>query len=181
MNYQIGNSTIEAPDLPRIEGFRGEYEFLSNFYPATIVYEGITYPTAEHAYQAQKTTNNSIKQKIASLPYPGAAKKYGAKIEGRREDWWSVRYEIMDQILTIKFQDPVLQKKLLDTGNAVLVETNYWGDTFWGVCNGTGSNILGTLLMSVRTRINLVGTQPMKQPIVAFGNLENITSMELKP
>ena len=39
------------------------------------------------------------------------------------------------------------------TGNAVLVEKNDWGDTFWGVCSGKGENYLGRLLMQVRKEI----------------------------
>ena len=37
-----------------IDLFREEYEFLSNFYPAKMEYEGIIYRNAEAAYQAQK-------------------------------------------------------------------------------------------------------------------------------
>ena len=34
--------------------------------------------------------------------------------------------------------------------NEELVEGNYWGDTFWGICNGEGTNWLGILLMAER-------------------------------
>lgn len=51
----------------------------------------------------------------------------------------------------VKFAEPGLQAKLLETGNEELVEGNYWGDTFWGVCRGRGENHLGKLLMKVRT------------------------------
>lgn len=33
-----------------INKFEGKYYFLSNFSQSTIVYEGITYPTVEHAF-----------------------------------------------------------------------------------------------------------------------------------
>lgn len=36
------------------------------------------------------------------------------------------------------------------TGDAELIEGNNWGDTFWGVCNGRGENMLGKLLMEIR-------------------------------
>ena len=39
-----------------INSFVGPCRFLSNFYPSEITYEGITYPTVEHAFQASKTT-----------------------------------------------------------------------------------------------------------------------------
>jgi predicted NAD-dependent protein-ADP-ribosyltransferase YbiA (DUF1768 family) len=31
-----------------------------------------------------------------------------------------------------------------------LIEGNWWGDTYWGVCNGVGENHLGKLLMKIR-------------------------------
>jgi len=31
-----------------------------------------------------------------------------------------------------------------------LIEGNTWGDTYWGVCRGRGSNNLGKLLMKIR-------------------------------
>jgi hypothetical protein len=42
---------------------------------------------------------------------------------------------------------------LLDTGNKVLKETNTWGDTYWGISNGKGKNMLGRLLMKLRKEI----------------------------
>ena len=36
------------------------------------------------------------------------------------------------------------------TGDAVLVEGNWWRDDFWGVYEGKGQNILGKILMIVR-------------------------------
>jgi predicted NAD-dependent protein-ADP-ribosyltransferase YbiA (DUF1768 family) len=52
-----------------------------------------------------------------------------------------------------KFSDPELRAKLLATGDEFLVEGNHWGDTYWGVCNGKGRNMLGSLLMKVREEI----------------------------
>lgn len=45
---------------------------------------------------------------------------------------------------------PELRTKLLSTGDLEIIEGNHWGDTFWGVCNGTGENHLGRILMQVR-------------------------------
>ena len=41
--------------ISKIESFHDEYRFLSNFWPVLIDYEGIVYPTSEHAFQAAKT------------------------------------------------------------------------------------------------------------------------------
>jgi hypothetical protein len=52
-----------------------------------------------------------------------------------------------------KFQDPELKTKLLATGDAELIEGNWWGDVYWGVCNGEGRNELGKILMQVRDEL----------------------------
>ena len=41
--------------MAKIDSFSGEYDFLSNFYSQEITYDGIKYPTNEHAFQAAKT------------------------------------------------------------------------------------------------------------------------------
>ncbi len=40
---------------PCIREFKGEFRFLSNFFPSRIYHDGIEYPTVEHAFQAAKT------------------------------------------------------------------------------------------------------------------------------
>ena len=41
--------------MPNIIGsFNGEYEFLSNFYPSPISFDGILYPTNEHAFSSMQ-------------------------------------------------------------------------------------------------------------------------------
>ena len=41
----------------------------------------------------------------------------------------------------------------MQTEDAELVEDNWWGDKFWGVCNGEGENHLGKLLMKIRDEL----------------------------
>jgi predicted NAD-dependent protein-ADP-ribosyltransferase YbiA (DUF1768 family) len=61
----------------------------------------------------------------------------------------------MREILIAKFsQNEDIKGKLLATGDTELIEGNTWGDTFWGVCRGEGTNWLGKLLMEVRTEIS---------------------------
>ena len=59
----------------------------------------------------------------------------------------------MYKCLRSKFSAPELREKLLDTGDAELIEGNWWNDTTWGVCNGVGENRLGKLLMQIRAEI----------------------------
>lgn len=132
--------------------FRGEYAFLSNFYPCEVLYEGILYPSSEHAYQAAKSSNRDEKLFISRLPTPGKTKRH--KTQFPRADFHVVKIELMYEILKIKFENSVLTSLLRKTGNLTITEDNTWGDTFWGVCNGVGDNNLGTLLMVVRYELD---------------------------
>ena len=60
----------------------------------------------------------------------------------------------MLRVLRAKFaQNPELAMQLLATGTRYLEETNTWGDTYWGVCEGKGLNMLGKTLMQVRDEL----------------------------
>jgi len=148
----FGNGEIEAP---AISGFFGEYRFLSNFWPATVRFEGQVYPTVEHAYQGAKCVDPTMREQIRLAKRPGKAKKLGSKVKPRA-DWDEVRAEVMRHLVSQKFQrHSELGDQLLATGNAELVEENSWGDTFWGVCEGEGENRLGRILMEVRQELRL--------------------------
>lgn len=145
--------------MSKIDQFKGKYEFLSNFYPCVIEYEGIIYPSTEHAYQASKTLNVEFRRLISEMPTPGKAKKAGKIIEVR-EDWNKIKYKVMYEVCSKKFQIPELRQKLLDTGSSELVEGNWWHDNTWGVCGcekcpGVGHNFLGRVLMVIRNDIIL--------------------------
>jgi ribA/ribD-fused uncharacterized protein len=132
-----------------IDSFKGEYEWLSNFYHHPLEFHGETWISAEHAYQAMKTLDFNEREHIRKAPHAGVAKKLGRSVT-LRPDWEDVKLQMMLTILQAKFRDPVLREKLLATGDAELIEGNWWGDTFWGVCRGKGQNQLGRLLMSLR-------------------------------
>lgn len=135
----------------KIDCFDGKYAFLSNFYSSPIVpfNDGIIYPTVEHAFQAYKTTDINKRKEIATQPTPGKAKRLGRHVK-MRDDWREIRIDVMYIALKEKFRDLELRTKLLATGNAELIEGNWWGDKFWGVCEGEGENNLGKLLMKIR-------------------------------
>lgn len=135
-----------------ISEFKGDYRFLSNFYPAVVVMDGQEYPTVEHAYQAAKTFAANWRSKIRSAQSAGDAKKLGKQIPRELfiSNWDDLRLEVMSDLLVQKFYPPILRADLLATGDVELMEGNRWGDKFWGVCNGEGKNKLGQLLMVVR-------------------------------
>lgn len=133
-----------APDL--IDRFRGEYDFLSNFY----LEDDCT--TVEHFFQALKTKDTAEQEKILNAPTPGSAKRLGRTVK-LRSDWEEIKDDIMYELVRDKFEDPELAEKLLATGEAELIEGNTWGDTYWGVCRGRGLNKLGRILMQVRAEL----------------------------
>jgi ribA/ribD-fused uncharacterized protein len=139
----------------KIKAFRGPYSFLSNFYPSIVRFDGLAYPTVEHAYQAAKSPHNSeYHAKLISVPADkaGDAKALGQNVT-LRTDWEDVRLDIMLDLVRQKFRHPKLRIQLKSTDDAELIEGNYWFDTFWGVCNGHGQNHLGKILMKVRDEI----------------------------
>ena len=135
-----------------IDQFRGDYAFLSNFHPSAVVHDGMQFATVEHAYQAAKATNLGDRYKIQQCKTPGQAKRMGATIPVR-EDWRTINFGVMKELLRQKFLNPELRTKLLETSGHELVEGNNWGDVFWGKVEGVGANHLGRLLMEVRKEI----------------------------
>src|SRR6478752_2759901 len=116
-----------------IRGFFGDYRFLSNFYPVEIDYNFIVYPSVEHAYQASKTYSVRHKLMIADTPRPGDAKRLGKTLEIAK-GWEEHKLTIMYDLNKLKFTQLAFKPRLLATGDAELVETNAWGDIFWGEC-----------------------------------------------
>jgi len=142
--------------------FDGDYFFLSNFYEAPTKFlmgdETVVMPTGEHAFQAAKChalLDSSKKQKyvhrVASAPTPSKAKYEGRSCKIDLEKWDTIKVECMREVVWSKFyQHPDLRAQLVMTYDAMLVEGNTWGDTYWGRVDGKGYNKLGVILMEVR-------------------------------
>ena len=155
-----------------IDRFDGNWKALSNFYPCSIYYKDQQWFSVEHAYQAAKTDNADYKYYIQRASTAKVAKKRGHEIpkEFFKANWDEIKVEIMRELVRLKFTtDNNLAIKLLETGDAVLVEGNWWGDTFWGMCDGKGKNHLGKILMDVRNELQSGGEQGTR------GNLGNST------
>jgi ribA/ribD-fused uncharacterized protein len=127
-----------------------EYGWMSNFWTSSFYVGQKYYPTVEHYYQSKKTTDKYVERWIREAPKPYLAMKAGRMLrpkDGFKEDWEIVKLKIMKDGLWFKFSsNPVLKKKLLDTGDAVLHEKSPT-DLFWGYL---GADMLGKLLMELR-------------------------------
>lgn len=131
----------------------------SNLYRREIEFEGVIYPTTEHAYQAGKARKDNVREWLMNAPSPAllAMAAHGLYSWDIQSNWSKVKYERMKQVLRAKFnQHEDLRELLLSTGEARLVEAatvdNLVNRT-WGEVNGKGKNMLGVLLMEVRAEL----------------------------
>ena len=135
---------------PGIYGFFGENRYLSNFWYSEFRVSNIDWATNEHFFQAMKGKTRKDFLYVSEANGPAEAKKRGREIE-MRDNWELIKRDVMSMGVKYKFdQNPDLQEKLLATRGLYLEETNHWGDTYWGVCNGVGQNKLGHILMAYR-------------------------------
>lgn len=134
-----------------IDGFTKEYAFLSMFFDKQITFNDLTYKNAEAAYQAQKTDNEAMRKKFTRL-LPTEAIRRAEKLS-LRDDWDSIKDEVLYQINKTKFGDVVLRQKLIETGQEELINViNYIDER--GVFNGKGENKLGKVLMKIREELS---------------------------
>ena len=154
-----GASGIEkAPTTSTIEFYspRHAHGGFSNFSSHPFSLGGKRWQTSEHYFQAQKfvgTGNEAYVEEVRNAKYPSIAARLGrSRKVALRADWESVKDDVMRAAVRAKFDaHPVLRTRLLDTGDAVLVEKTT-GDTYWGCgSDGTGLNRLGHILMETRT------------------------------
>ncbi len=135
-----------------INEFKGKYFFLSNFYNAPVMYEGLLYQNNESAFQSVKVMDIERRKQFCELN-PSVAKRKGRNIT-LRHDWEQIKDKVMEDCVRDKFTRNLdLKQRLLDTGDEELVEGNSWKDTYWGVCRGKGKNMLGKILMKVREEL----------------------------
>jgi ribA/ribD-fused uncharacterized protein len=146
-----------------IKGFTGDYRWLSNFWPSDVLFEGITFPSTEHAYVYAKlteedktnlSTGDGLQQLLAQSA--GQMKRFGKAVQ-LRKNFDDIKIAVMTEITAAKYStaNPDLVEKLLATGNAYIEETNSWEDTFWGVSmEGVGLNNLGKIIMTRRDVLN---------------------------
>lgn len=140
----------------KISGFFREYRDLSNFGSGKVKWEGYVYDSREAAFQASKSTSNTIRERFTKLT-PSEAKKQGREIKPLRAHWDEIKDDIMYQICKTAFTDNEdLRTLLLSTGDKYLEETNWWHDSYWGVFQGEGLNKLGHTLMRIRKEMRIL-------------------------
>lgn len=148
MNDLFSTDAQGQPVDQPISGFFGPFRFLSNFWSASVILDGVTYPSTENAYQAAKTHKHLRSAFVHCTA--SQAKQLGRGVS-IRDEWNTVKVDVMCDLIRQKFAPgTALASQLINTKDSLLVEANTWGDTFWGQCDGNGRNHLGRLLMIQR-------------------------------
>jgi ribA/ribD-fused uncharacterized protein len=139
------------------------YGTFSNLYKRPIEFEGRLYPTAEHAYQAGKARKEAVREWILSAPTPSllAMAAHGLYTWDVVPEWSQNKFDRMRRVLRAKFtQHEDLRELLLSTEDLRLVETGRVDNEvnrIWGEIRGKGLNMLGVLLMELRTDLRKDG------------------------
>jgi N-glycosidase YbiA len=135
--------------------YEHEYYVFSNFSAFAIEWKGHLCLTSEHAYHTEKFEDKKIQEEIRATRSAHDSQKLAQSYKEKyRTDWNKVKVGIMKEILHAKVaQHPYVRKKLLQSGERILVEDS-WRDDFWGWGpNKNGQNMLGKLWMEVRNEI----------------------------
>jgi hypothetical protein len=128
------------------------YGCFSNFSAHGIEIDGVYWPTTEHYFQGQKFAGTEHEEAIRAAKSPTVAARMGrSRQRPLREDWETVKDDIMRQAVLAKFRRHAdIRQVLLDTGDQPIVE-NAPRDYYWGCGkDGSGQNRLGQILMEVR-------------------------------
>ena len=137
----------------------GRFTVLSNFFQHKMLYDGVLFQSAEHAYQHKKALfhgRREIATRVLRSRTPHLAKQVAKNIM-QCKAWHDCKADIMTDILEEKAkQCPVFHKALQNTGTKHLVH-NTETDSFWGCGEDfKGLNMLGSLLEDLRQRLHLM-------------------------
>ena len=136
------------------------YGAFSNLFRRPVVFENTTFATAEHAYQAGKARRPEVRAWLMAAPSPAllAMAAHGLYQWEVTACWSQIKFDRMRAVLHAKFtQHEDLRELLLSTGSARLVEAATVDNVvnrLWGQVNGVGKNVLGVLLMDLRTELS---------------------------
>lgn len=126
---------------------------MSNYKRARFFIYGRWWGCVEAPYQAQKTFVQSEQDEIWAAKTSNESRLLGQKVTFR-PDWDKVKDQVMYECCLAKYlQHHDLRTQLLATGDEELVEDSPV-DSYWGCGkDGSGKNMLGKVLMRIRTEL----------------------------
>ena len=131
------------------------YGCFSNFSAHPLELDGHLWPTSEHYYQAQKFAGTRHAELIRRARTPLRAAELGRdRAKPLRRDWERVKDDVMRRAVAAKFRAHAdIRGILLSTGDEEIVEDSPT-DYYWGRgADGSGRNMLGRILMRVRSEL----------------------------
>jgi N-glycosidase YbiA len=137
--------------------FTPAFHVFDNFSAHVVEIWGVTFPTAEHAYQWKKfhSSNPDVSEKILIAKSPEKVKQISHAYESQvSQKWHDEKVSVMKEILHAKLtQHSDVLERLRATGDRLIAE-NSPVDSFWGVGeDGDGENMVGKIWMSLRDEI----------------------------
>lgn len=137
--------------------YEREFFVFSNFSSFQVEWRGKTWQTSEHAYQAARYFGiaPTFAEKIHGLPSAHEAYTFMRNNrDSERPNWYNEKRDVMYDIVRHKLtQHAYIQKQLLKTGAALIVEDSpvdpFWG---WGA-DRKGRNELGKIWMQLREEL----------------------------
>lgn len=162
-NAELDNDAV----VVRFSSDDGVAKMLSNLYPCDVQMGGVTYPSAEHAFQCGKMLRFRKDDVVPSLLGVEAKQcKHRAGTRGFKrarlttedaKSWnGGISRQVMADVIGAKFsRGSVLAAQLLGTGDRPIVEKlAKLCDRTWGVDkHGNGENRTGRLLMARRAEL----------------------------
>jgi hypothetical protein len=148
--------------------FYGKASPFSNFYQCNFTVGDTKYSSVEQFYQSAKANLNNqinLRDEIMRTNDPAEQKRIGSRVILDQQEWEKKAADVMHSGLMAKFsQNASLCKALLNTNQKALYEASP-KDLYWGIGMSlsnskvlnpryhTGQNILGKVLMTVRSQL----------------------------
>lgn len=154
--YPDSSEELNRESDESIYFFTPAFHPLDNYSAHRIDLWGYSFPTAEHAYQWKKYSDDmKIAKLIIDARSPEAANRIGKKYKDQvPRNWHDQKVNVMKQILRAKTeQNEDVRLILKNSGNKEIIE-NSPVDDFWG--NGpdnNGLNNIGKIWMELRKEI----------------------------
>lgn len=160
MTYENPDDSVDSQT--HVYFYERNFYVLSNFSSFTVRYNSIIFPTNEHLYHWFKFCEGPTQEHLDVCEWirtaPSAHEAFQIAQRNRHlydPQWETKKFPRMKEGLWLKsLQHEYVRRKLLQTGDRILVE-NSWRDNVWGEGpNKDGQNRLGKMWMEIRTEMN---------------------------
>lgn len=133
------------------------YGCFSPLFPLPLVVRHKQYPSLHHFFLCERFKDSPVEEIIRKAPSAWELErlvKEAEEQEYQQPDWNRVKLDVMLLGNYFKFkQNPTARRTLLETDDRILVDhaatDDFWSDNG----DGSGKNLLGVCLMSVRSRL----------------------------